>query len=73
MDFYEAVAAVGKKMKAKRAAWKNDEYLWYLDKFLIHSKPYTKEDKRVKGMMGHYAYMAEIGDVEATDWEVIKE
>lgn len=73
MDFYEAVSAVRKKMKAKRAAWKNDEYLWYLDKFLVHSKPYSNEDTCAAGMMGHYAYMAEIADIEATDWEVVGE
>lgn len=73
MGFYEAVTAVKKKMKAKRSSWKNDEYLWYVDKFLVHSKPYSADDTLAAGMMGHYAYMAELGDIEATDWEVIKE
>lgn len=76
MDFFEATSAIKKNKKVKRADWKNDEFIWLTDKYLVHSKPYFNDEKDTYekiGIMGHFIYVAEIGDIEAKDWQVINE
>lgn len=76
MNFSEMYERVRGGKKARRAHWDEDEFVCWMEDFMMHNQPYFPSDKQCPpiwmGCQKRYYYVVEKDDPIAEDWELIK-
>jgi hypothetical protein len=72
MNFKDMYEKVKSGSKARRTSWKDGEYLFWAENFLVHNTPYYTQDVPVPIVEEpSYYYVVEKDDPSAQDWEII--
>lgn len=74
MNYVEMAEAVRKGMKARRAVWPEDQFLWFACEMMLHTHPYWPDQGKVRfrnAEIEGFPYICEKDDALTTDWELV--